>query len=81
MPEVFRWKGYRFFFYSNEGKPREPCHIHVENADGEAKVWLDPQVRLASSVGLKSKDLLGILAVVRAREMEIREKWDECFGQ
>lgn len=72
MPEVFRWKGYRFFFYSNVGKPRELCHIHVENADGEAKVWLDPQIRLASSVGLKSKELLAILAVVRARETEIR---------
>ena len=81
MPEVFRWKGFRFFFYSNEGKPREACHVHVENADGEAKVWLDPQVRLASSTGLKSQDLLAILAVVSERETQIREKWDEYFGQ
>jgi len=81
MPEVFRWKAYRFFFYSNEGIPRELCHIHVESANGEAKVWLDPQVRLASSVGLKSKELLAILAVVRERESEIRERWDEYFGQ
>ena len=44
-------------------------------------MWLDPQIRLASSVGLKSKELLAILAVVRARETEIREKWDEYFGQ
>ena len=81
MPEVFRWRGFRFFFYSNEGKPVEPCHIHVEGADGEAKVWLEPEIRLASSAGLKSHDLLVILNVVRERRDEIRERWDEYFGQ
>ena len=30
MPVVFRARGYRFFFYSNEGSPREPPDIHVE---------------------------------------------------
>ena len=29
MPVVFRYKGFRFFFYSNEGNPREPVHVHV----------------------------------------------------
>ena len=37
MPTVFRERGFRFFFYSNEGSPREPVHIHVEKADLEAK--------------------------------------------
>ncbi|MBI5120299.1 MAG: DUF4160 domain-containing protein [Rhodospirillales bacterium] len=30
MPVIFRWNGIRFFFYSNEGNPREPMHIHAE---------------------------------------------------
>lgn len=29
MPVVFRWKGCKFFFFSNEGDPREALHIHV----------------------------------------------------
>ncbi|MFT0172652.1 DUF4160 domain-containing protein [Paraburkholderia mimosarum] len=29
MPVVFRYNGIRFFFYSNEGDPREPVHIHA----------------------------------------------------
>jgi hypothetical protein len=29
MPRVFDWNGYRFHFFSNEGDPREPVHIHV----------------------------------------------------
>lgn len=40
MPVIFRYKGYRFFFYSNEGSPREPVHVHVRGSDGEAKFWL-----------------------------------------
>jgi Domain of unknown function (DUF4160) len=36
MPIVFRARGFRFFFYSNEGSPREPLHIHIEAGDREA---------------------------------------------
>jgi hypothetical protein len=47
MPAVFRYKGFRFFFYSNEGNPREPAHVHVRGEGGEAKFWLSPAVRVA----------------------------------
>jgi hypothetical protein len=33
MPAVLRIKGYRFFFFSNEGN--EPIHIHVEKEHKE----------------------------------------------
>ena len=34
MPVVLRIDGLRFLFYSNEGTPREPPHIHVlQNRD------------------------------------------------
>ena len=36
MPTILRLEGYRFFFYSNEGSPREPPHVHVERGDGDA---------------------------------------------
>lgn len=29
MPVILRFKGYIFFFYSNEGNPLEPAHIHI----------------------------------------------------
>lgn len=31
MPVVFRWKNLKFFFFSNEGDPREPPHVHVRS--------------------------------------------------
>lgn len=40
MPTLLRIEGFRFFFYSSERQ--EPPHVHVENADGEAKLWLQP---------------------------------------
>lgn len=43
-PTVFRFKGYRFFFFSRE---EERMHVHVTCADGEAKFWMEPVVMLA----------------------------------
>ena len=51
MPVVFRHQGIRFYFFSNEGSPREPIHIHVGRSDAEAKLWLVPEVRVAESFG------------------------------
>ncbi|VTY10646.1 Uncharacterised protein [Prevotella melaninogenica] len=34
MPEIFRFYGFSFFFYSRE---HEPIHVHVEGAEGFAK--------------------------------------------
>ncbi len=38
MPEIFRFFGFSFFFYSRE---HEPIHIHVEGAEGFAKYNYD----------------------------------------
>jgi hypothetical protein len=51
MPSIFRHRGYNFFFYSNEGTPREPVHIHVEKNGMEAKFWLRSEVRVAYNDG------------------------------
>ena len=46
MPVVFRLEGFRFHFYSDEGTPLEPIHIHVAKAGADAKFWLFPEVLL-----------------------------------
>lgn len=56
MPTVFQWNGFEFFFFSNEGAPREPIHIHVRKSSGIAKFWLAP-VSLASSEGFDARTL------------------------
>jgi len=55
MPVVLRYKAFRFIFYSNEGSPREPVHVHVRGEGGEAKFWLHPDVRVADSDGFDAR--------------------------
>lgn len=80
MPVVFRYRGFRFFFYSNEGSPREPLHVHVRGAEGEAKFWLKPLVRLADSEGLDARTQKELLGVVEQNVELIERIWNEHFG-
>ena len=57
MPVIFRYKGFRFFFYSNEGNPCEAIHVHVRLNNSKAKFWLGPPVTLASNDGYDAKTL------------------------
>jgi len=77
-PSIFREKGYRFYFLSNE-EPR--THIHVTCEDGEAKFWLEPIISLAVSHGLKAKRLTEIQRIIEAHEDEIIEAWQSHFGK
>jgi hypothetical protein len=80
MPVVFRYKAYRFFFYSNEGDPREPIHIHVRSANGDAKFWIRPAVRLADSDGYDARELRDLTQVVIAHADLIERSWNEYFA-
>lgn len=80
MPTIFRYKGYRFFFYSNEGDPSEPLHVHVQKEKALAKIWLEPQVRIAGSFGLKPRELRELCKVAQEHIDQIREAWNEYFN-
>ena len=52
MPEVFRFFGFSFFFYSKE---HEPLHIHVEGNGGMAKlIWNGSEFELFEKQGIIS---------------------------
>lgn len=80
MPTIFRQGGFRFFFYSNEGDPREPVHVHAVSADGEAKFWVGAEVELARSAGLNSKTLRTLVQIVVERQEDIIGAWHDHFG-
>ena len=79
MPVVFRERGFKFFFYSNEGTPQEPVHIHVERDEKEAKFWLRPEVQLAYSDGFDARTLRNVLEIVESHRDEIERRWNEFF--
>jgi hypothetical protein len=80
MPVVFRHLGIRFYFYSNEGNPREPLHVNASRSDADAKLWLTPEVRVAESIGFSRREQAELVRVVETRRDEIRRAWDEHFG-
>ncbi len=80
MPVVFRERGFRFFFYSNEGSPREHAHIHVEKDDLEAKFWLRPEVRVAYNDGFDARSLRELLSIIEANRDLVERAWNEFFS-
>ncbi|MEQ9091231.1 MAG: DUF4160 domain-containing protein [Balneola sp.] len=75
-PTVFRYKGYRFFFFSRE---EERIHIHVIHVEGEAKIWIEPKIELNKSIGLNSKQIKEILEQVELHQEEIIQTWNDHF--
>lgn len=80
MPTVFRREGARFFFYSNEGDPREPPHVHVERGSGAAKIRLGPEVAIVESFGFSRREQSELLRIVEATREEIERAWHDHFG-
>lgn len=80
MPVILRYQGFKFFFYSNEGNPLESAHIHVRNAEGEAKFWLEPGIQLARNDGFDARTLRMLIAIIEEHKDLLREAWNDYFG-
>jgi len=77
MPELFRFFGIRFFFFSNE---HLPMHVHIRNADGTAKFQVEPSIILVSNNGIKNKDLLLAESIIEENKELIVEYWNLYFN-
>jgi hypothetical protein len=80
VPVVFRSGSYRFFFYSDEGNPREPPHIHVRQGEDEAKFWLQPDVSLAYNEGFDARELNRLQRLVEEHRDELERAWHDYFA-
>ena len=77
MPEIFRFFGYSFFFYSRE---HEPIHVHVEGNEGYAVYDLkDGSFVLREQKGIKSSDRRRIEQVISENTSIIIKRWKEHF--
>jgi len=79
VPVIFRSGGFRFFFYANEGTPREPVHIHVERGEQQAKFWLRPEISIAYNDGFSARTLRELLSLVEAKRERIEKAWSDFF--
>ena len=82
MPTVLIIRGWRLFFYSDEGN--EPIHIHAVKGGAEAKIWLAVetfQIELAYEHGLGPTLRRELRRIVYEHFDEIVEAWREHFGE
>jgi hypothetical protein len=79
MPTVLRRGNARFFFYSDEGTPREPPHVHVRQAGHEAKLWLRLGLPQAYNRGFSARELRDLREFIEANREQIETAWNEFF--
>ena len=78
MPTILVIFGLRFYFFANE---QLPIHVHLENADGLAKIALEPEIKLVENNGIKPKDIKRAMSIVEQYREEFIEKWIEFHGE
>ena len=72
--------GYRFFFFSNEGSPLEPRHIHIRKHGALAKFWIDDKkCLLAENIGFTAKELKEIEVIANKNITKIKGAWNGYF--
>ncbi len=76
-PTVFKYKSYRFFFFSKE---EQRMHVHIKGPDGEAKYWIEPIVALANYTRLSPKQLNALQQKVEDNKNEIKKSWKKHFS-
>jgi hypothetical protein len=54
-------------------------HVHVFSGDGEAKYWLEPEVKLARNHGFSKVQLGQIVQMIEAHYDELRSAWQKYF--
>ncbi|MBW4553585.1 MAG: DUF4160 domain-containing protein [Aphanocapsa sp. GSE-SYN-MK-11-07L] len=65
MPTVLYLRGWRFFFYANEGD--EPIHIHVQKGEKDGKYWLDVEayeIREAYTYNFSPQDIRDVRKII-----------------
>lgn len=76
-PTVLYIRGWRFFFYANEGN--EPIHIHCQKAERECKYWLDTEgfdLEEAYSFNMNNKDKRQVKKIIFENFEYIEKEWN-----
>ena len=79
--KTYFWEGpFRFFFYSSDCS--EPIHTHVENGDGEIKVWLSTLEVRHKKGNMRETDINKVVSITERRYHEMVSIWEaQCSGE
>ena len=87
MPQIFSIGSYIIYFWSNEGEPLEPVHVHISKFHPEknaTKVWITKSLHCVvcnNNSKIPNHVLNNILEIIENRAFEIVAEWQERFKQ
>jgi hypothetical protein len=76
-PIVFKWKEYRFFFFSRE---ENHSRMHIACKEGEVNFWLEPTVNQTTNHGLSADQLRVTQRIVEEKRNVILDEWHGHFS-
>lgn len=77
MPTIFIENGFRFFLYSRDIS--EHPHVHIENADGEIKLWMDTFVVAKRYDNMRKADERFAIEIAKRRYQDIMNAWQKLL--
>lgn len=87
MPQVFRMGAYLVYFWSDEGVPLEPVHVHIsigEPTRDATKVWLTKSVGvlLANNASrIPAHVLRNVMDAVESQHEMVKARWLRHFEE
>ena len=87
MPQIFRIGQYSFFFWSNEGDPLEPVHVHIVSGkprSNATKIWIaqnGKSLLCNNNSRFPERILRDLMRIAEANSELIVEKWLSQFGE
>jgi len=87
MPQVFKIGSYWVYFWSNEGMPLEPVHVHVAEGSpvpNATKIWITRTGKCYlcnNDSHIPATALKNIMRIIEARSEEVLQKWGSYFEE
>ena len=87
MPQVFRVGAYLVYFWSDEGHPLEPIHVHVTQGaphENATKIWITSKgycLLANNKSNVPARQLRIIMRTVEAQHQEVENQWYSYFGE
>jgi hypothetical protein len=87
MPQIFKFGSYWVYFWTNEGKPTEPIHVHISQGHPSAnttKIWITKtgkSLLCNNNSKIPEKTLRNMMRMIEARSSYIIQQWINYFGE
>ena len=87
MPQELKIGPYSVYFWSNEGNPLEPVHVHISEGKASSsatKVWITSRGRTLlchNNSQIPVRILRRLLLIIEANSQQIIADWLSQFGE